>query len=121
MLYLRKPNSIDMKNILSILVLIIILFSCKPNKNVLVLLEDADHRYGYLNTKGDTVISFGKYDMCFTDTIKNFGIVLDKKLGFIGIDTKENVLFKVYVYDNGPDYIEEGLFRIVKNSIRFKI
>lgn len=83
---------------------------------MLVLSEDANHSYGYLNAKGDTVIPFGKYEMYFTDTIKNFGIVLDKKRGFIGIDRHDKAIFQVFAYDNGPDYASEGLFRIIENG-----
>ncbi|NJO90703.1 MAG: WG repeat-containing protein [Chloroflexia bacterium] len=54
--------------------------------------------------------------MCFTDTIKTFGVVVDENSRFIAIDKGENVLFEVFRYDNGPDYFSEGLLRIVKNG-----
>jgi len=93
-----------------------LIVSCNQSKNYLVLFEDADSRLGYLNQNGDTIIPFGKYEMCFTDTIKSYGIVLDKKGNFVAIDQQENILFEVFKYDNGPDYFSEGLIRIVKDS-----
>jgi hypothetical protein len=31
----------------------------------------------------------------------------------VGINRREQVLFKAYIFDNGPDYPAEGLLRIV--------
>jgi hypothetical protein len=105
-----------MRKILVLILLLTVSASCNQQKNYLILAEDADFRQGYLNQNGDTVIPFGKYEMCFTDTIKTFGIVLDKTSNFVAIDKNENVLFEVFKYDNGPDYFSEGLIRIVKNG-----
>ena len=71
---------------------------------------------GYVNLKGDTVIAIGKYHYCYTDTLRNYAIVLKKGGGCIAIDIKEQELFEVFWYDNGPDYIVEGLFRIKKDE-----
>ncbi|OOQ58943.1 hypothetical protein BC343_09460 [Mucilaginibacter pedocola] len=54
----------------------------------------------------------GKYLMCFTDTFKAYAIASKPKEGFVAIDRKENVLFKVFPFDNGPDDPSEGYFRI---------
>jgi len=80
-----------------------------------LLIESDDGQQGYLNAQGDTVIPLGKYNFCFTDSFKTFAIVASKE-GVIGINRKEEKLFDVFVYDNGPDYVSEGLFRIVKNQ-----
>ena len=71
---------------------------------------------GYVNTKGDTVIAAGKYIRCYTDTIKSFGVVMTEDDRLIGIDKDQKELFEVFWFDNGPDYISDGLFRIVKNN-----
>lgn len=72
---------------------------------------------GYLNSDGDTIIPIGKYDYCYTDTIRDFGMVIETGTGkILGIDTKGTELYEVFKYDNGPDYLESGLFRIVKNG-----
>ena len=82
---------------------------------------DANGNCGYVNQKGDTVIAPGKYDHCFNDTFRSYAVVVVKgKTGFMAIDRKENVLYEVFAFDNGPDYPAEGLFRIqVGNKIGY--
>jgi len=63
------------------------------------------------------VIPLGKYDHCFTEKFIHFAIVYADLLGFmkmVGIDREEKILFAVESFDNGPDWIEEGLFRVRK-------
>ena len=87
------------------------------NKNTLHLVYDkTNDQYGYLNQKGDTIIPFGKYSFCFTSKFDKFAIVSSPDKGFIGIDRNEKILFNIFVFDNGPDYLSNGLFRIVKNG-----
>ncbi|MBN2774857.1 MAG: WG repeat-containing protein [Prolixibacteraceae bacterium] len=92
----------------------------KPNhKNgflVRFCLDENDENCGYVNYKGDTIIHAGKYAMCLTDTIRGMGVVLQPDAGFIGINNTGNFLFEIFNYDNGPDYLSEGLFRIIKNG-----
>ncbi|CAN0515193.1 unnamed protein product, partial [Phaeothamnion confervicola] len=71
---------------------------------------------GYVSVKGDTVIPAGKYAHCYTDTIKTFGIVMTQDKRLIGIDKNQKELFEVFWFDNGPDYVSDGLFRIVKDN-----
>ena len=74
---------------------------------------------GYKNLKGEIIIPKGKYSYCFTDTFKNFAFVSDEKLTnskVVAIDRNENILFDVYMFDNGPDELEDGLFRIIRNG-----
>ncbi len=75
--------------------------------------------YGYRNLQGEIIIPIGKYNHCFTDTFKNFAFVYDDKLTnskVVAIDRNENILFDAYMFDNGPDWLEDGLFRIVRNG-----
>ena len=75
---------------------------------------------GYKNSKGEIVIPEGKYAMCITDTFKTYAIVGKSNVGIIGIDRKENTMYKVFVFDNGPDEPSDGLFRImVSNKIGY--
>lgn len=78
--------------------------------------ENESMGYGYVNMKGDTVIALGKYIMCITDTFRSYAIVMKKDGDFIGIDRAENIIYKVFLFDNGPDYASEGLFRITENN-----
>lgn len=98
--------------------LTIVLFSnvsFGQKKDVLHLVTSKTNQYGYANSKGKMVIPFGKYQMCFTKKFDQFAIVGTSE-GLVGIDRKENVLFNVFVFDNGPDYTSNGLFRIVKEG-----
>jgi hypothetical protein len=69
----------------------------------------------YVNTKGDTIVALGNYDLCLTDTIRTFGIVWNDTT-FIGIDRQGRKLYEVYYYDNGPDWVQDGLFRILRDN-----
>ncbi len=71
---------------------------------------------GYINIKGDTIVPVGRFYYCYTDTIRYFGIVLDTDGTCIAIDKNGNYLYEVKWFDNGPDYLREGLFRIVING-----
>ena len=86
------------------------------NNDYLVLFEDTlTNKNGYKNIKGDIVIPTGKYVRCFTDTFRIYAFVV-KSGGFVAIDRQENVLYKVFSFDNGPDEASEGLFRIMENN-----
>lgn len=82
----------------------------------LVKVENEDYEVGFINENGKTIIPFGKYQTSFSDTITTLGFVMDKNGKCIGIDKNDNKLFQVYWFDNGPDYVEDGLFRIVEND-----
>lgn len=94
--------------------------SCSQTNNnyeyLLSFTDTATEEYGYKNKNGDIIISSGKYEVCFTDTFKTYAIVLKPSYGFVAIDRQENVLYKVFLYDSGPDYPSNGLFRIIKNN-----
>lgn len=72
----------------------------------------------YLNEQGDTIIPYGQYKFCQADTIRNIGFVYENKQDarIVCIDNQGKELFYVFKYDTGPDYIREGLFRIMTRS-----
>ena len=72
----------------------------------------------YLNEQGDTIVPYGKYKFCQTDTIQDIGFVYENKQDarIVCIDNQGKELFYVFKYDNGPDYIREGLFRIMDDE-----
>lgn len=72
--------------------------------------------FAYVNKKGDTIIPSGKYIVTCADTIKTYAILAKDSLPFIGIDRNENILYKVFYFDNGPDELKEGLFRVIRNG-----
>jgi hypothetical protein len=84
------------------------------DKDILILFVDTvNYECGYKNLKGDTIIPLGKYSLCFTDTFKTYAIVAMPHKGFVAIDRQENILYNVFPFDNGPDYVSDGLFRII--------
>jgi len=108
------------KNFFLLLILALFTVGCtsKPEDDYLYRIIDPDdwEKYGYADSKGETVIPLGKYGICYTDTLKNFAVVLIDRKGFFGIDRNEEILFQVYPFDNGPDDPQEGLFRIIEDG-----
>ena len=96
------------------------LASCSPpvkNNDYLVsFIDTTKDEYGYKKQNGDIAIPLGKYSFCFTDTFRTFAIVAKPELGFVAIDRQENVLYKVFPFDNGPDNSSNGFFRIIENN-----
>lgn len=72
--------------------------------------------FTFVNRKGQTVLPVAGYEATFTDTLKTFAIVIDSTSRMVGIDRGGRLLFEVYRFDNGPDYVEEGLFRVVRSG-----
>ncbi|MFK7926464.1 MAG: WG repeat-containing protein [Bacteroidia bacterium] len=106
---------------LSIL-LIFLLISCSPKQEKYLIKvsgienNETSESSGYINLKGDTVIPIGYYISCLTDTIKHIGYVVTEEHRFMAINQNGEQLFEVYQYDNGPDYLSDGLFRIIENN-----
>lgn len=74
---------------------------------------------GYLNQQGDTVISKHEFQILFSEIFVNFAFVYDaQKFGkeIVAINRDKKVVFEAFMYDNGPDYFAEGLFRIKQNG-----
>ena len=70
--------------------------------------------YGYVDSVGNEVIE-PIYNFAFTDTLLHIAVVTSGK-DIIGLNNQGEKLFKVFNFDNGPDYVSEGLFRIVDDS-----
>lgn len=71
---------------------------------------------GYKDQNGNIAILPGKYAACFTDTFRTFAIVEKPGSGFVAIDREEHILYQVFPFDNGPDYVSDGLFRVLENN-----
>lgn len=69
---------------------------------------------GYKSLNGDVVIPAKYFDG--SDTLCQMALVLDAKLGFVGIDQHDSIILVPFIFDNGPDYVEEGLFRFVEKE-----
>ena len=108
--------------LLSILILLFSVSCTNSQENEKLILvsksnELTPYSTGYINQKGDTIIPIGKYVYCYTDVFDKIAIVLPKNFKeFIAIDRNEKELFKVLAMDNGPDIIQDGMFRIKLNN-----
>jgi hypothetical protein len=89
--------------------------AAKP-EYLLLVNDTVNDRYGYADLQNDTVIPLGKYDYCFTDTFRTYAIVHKTTGGYYAIDRDQKDLYEVFNYDNGPDYTEDGYFRIIENG-----
>src|SRR5688572_11000060 len=70
--------------------------------------------YGYKTSKGKVVLP-AKYDIVATDTFYAFAFVADRR-GWVGINRKDSVILKPFIFDNFPDEEKEGVFRYVQNG-----
>ncbi|MEW6467295.1 MAG: WG repeat-containing protein [Bacteroidota bacterium] len=87
-----------------------------PADETLVSFTSAEELYGFKDLKGEVVLP-AKYVMSFTDTFsKKIAFVIDEKEGLIAIDRKGNYVLTPFMFDNGPDYFEEGLFRFIEKG-----
>jgi len=80
---------------------------------ILAFEEDA---CGYRDSAGNWMIPPGKYNVCFTDTMKNYAVVIHPQAGLVAIDRNEKILYPIFNFDNGPDYPSDGLFRIIEDE-----
>lgn len=83
---------------------------------MLIAVQDDSYRPAFLNEKGDTVIPFGVYEFSFNDTIREIGFAADTLGKIMTLDVHGTPLFEAYNFDNGPDYVEDGLFRMVRDG-----
>ena len=99
-----------------------ITISFKRNRKLIAHTTEKDIEAGvhvcYLNERGDTIVPYGKYKFCQTDTIRHIGFVCENKQDarIVCIDNQGKELFYVFKCDNGPDHIREGLFRIMDDN-----
>jgi len=114
---MKNSNSFNILFLLLLLGNLTIHGQAIRENNYLLKVSDSDSgTCGYADLNGNMVIPLGKYSICFTDTFRTYAIVTLPEIGFGAIDREENVLYKIFPYDNGPDYISDGLFRILENS-----
>lgn len=102
---------------LTILFFINFTFGQKKSKDFLVSYGDTttgEELIGYKDKFGKIKIT-AKYSHVYTDTFYSMAIVI-KNWEWVAIDRNEKIILKPFIFDNGPDYIEEGVFRFVENN-----
>ena len=77
--------------------------------------QGADELYGYKDSKGHVVIA---PRLKYAYEFKEGGIAaaVDGDASFVFIDTSGKVIAHAFAYDNGPDYFQEGVARIVDDK-----
>ena len=72
----------------------------------------------YIDEKGDTIVPYGRYSYCVSDSIAPVGFVMEAGVnGITCINTEGKPLCRALVVDNfTPDYLSEGTFRIVNDE-----
>lgn len=112
-----------MKNLIIFLFATAFLFqSCKIKQNTNAnecykLFADTLAGKELLGYKYDGEITIkAQYIFSYSDSLCNMAIVLDREKGWLGIDKNNKTILVPYIFDNGPDYVEEGLFRFVENE-----
>jgi hypothetical protein len=88
----------------------------KPKEPTKVPLKsfEQDGRYGFRDVRGTVVIP-AQYLSVYDFSSNGVAFVADDK-GWSCIDTKNKVLLEPFLYDNGPDYVSEELFRYIENK-----
>jgi hypothetical protein len=121
-----------MKILQKVFILNLLLQSCSNettkqplNNQILVAFEDTTKQFGwgYKDLDGRIVIE-PQYADIQPDTFSNtIAFVFEKRYemederhGWVAIDRQNRFVLKPFMFDNGPDYIEEGLFRFIENG-----
>jgi hypothetical protein len=81
---------------------------------LLAFTDENSQKCGFKTPKGE-IVKPASYDFCSGDTLRHYAIVLIKGK-FTAIDINFEPMYEVFTFDNGPDYIAEGLFRIKKDN-----
>ena len=82
----------------------------------MLVFYDNSGNCGYKNTKGEILLKPGFFDFCFCDSSDFFVSVAGKNGKIYAINYKADTLFEIYKFDNGPDYISDGLFRFIERD-----
>jgi hypothetical protein len=89
-----------------------------PTTEPWFLVEDESTGLSSYQTKdGKIMIPADTYAQCLTDTFHTMAIVMTKNdHKWAVIDRSQKVQYEIFLYDNGPDYPSDGLFRIIQNG-----
>lgn len=93
-------------------------FGQKEKKNYLLAYSDrssGQELWGFKTTSGQIAIK-PRYTYIFgTDTLYDMAMVV-LNAEWVAINKRDSIVLKPYIFDNGPDYLQDGLFRFVENN-----
>ena len=92
-------------------------FAQEASPNYLLAFSDSSsgkELWGFKTTSGHIAIK-PKYEILLSDTLYNIAFVT-LKYKWIAINKQDSIILAPYIFDNGPDYEQEGLFRFVENG-----
>lgn len=105
-----------MKYFIHLLFVFILAISCQSQQiGNLTAFEDENGLYGYKNAKGEVVIP-AQYLVVFDEEFTNKIAFVASEKDIVAIDKQGNYVLTPFIFDNGPDYPSEGVFRIVENK-----
>jgi len=97
----------------------LIALSCNAQKTkTLIAFSDSSSGqvlWGF-KTKDGIVKIKPKYNWTDSKFLKYGAFVMSKEASFIAINQDDSVILIPYIFDNGPDYLSEGLFRFIENG-----
>jgi len=104
------------ENKISLIITFLLFLSCTQRRHEPGQLSpfEQDSLWGYKDTHGTVVIE-PQYYVAHDFSTHGIAAVADGS-GWSYIDVKGNVVIKPYLYDNGPDYFQEGLARFTKDN-----
>lgn len=108
------------KVVLVVTIIFILLnsFGQKAKTNYLVAFSDSTsgtELWGFKTPSGRIAIN-PKYEFVLgTDTLYNIAFVT-LNYRWVVINRRDSIILIPYIFDNGPDYFEDGLFRFVENG-----
>lgn len=75
----------------------------------------------YVDSKGDTIIPFGRYAYFGTDTLFHFANVMLLSTDTcaarqVAIGKNQRILYDLVLFDNGPDPFSEDYVRVLRNG-----
>lgn len=111
---IKEYNDIIMK-ILLLFIYAINFTYCTETSDERLFVTEKNGLFGYVCGSDDTIVPC-IYHFAYTDTISQIGFVTEENGKIACIEKKGNKLFYVFKYDNGPDYPQEGLFRIINED-----
>ena len=107
-------------HIATIIVLVFVMtsFGQTTKTNYLLAFRDSSSGHalwGFKTQSGEIVIK-PKYEYILgTDTLYNMAFVI-LNYSWVAINKQDSIILTPYIFDNGPDDLQDGLFRFVENG-----